>query len=677
MTKLTTSKFRTHIGNQLIKSITESANSAYYVFTADHEARVSNTILTPIDKERNVYIDAYRNMIFGKRLTSDDMRHMVRNIPWATGTVFDMYDDNNDAILDANFFTVVDESSFYHVYKCLDNNSNAVSTSQPDFSHIVGSNTALYQTADGYRWKYMYSIASDEYDKFATASYIPVYSNTTVETAAVFGAVDVIKIENGGKNYGNYTAGVFAGSDVRVSGNSILYKISNTNLSQTNGYYTGCLIYLNSGTGLGQHKNITDYFTNSTGSYILVNNSFSTSPKNGTTYEIHPRVNIVGDGSQTTNAIARGLVNALSTNSIYRVEMLERGAGYSYITADVIANSVVGIIAAAELRPIYSPSSGHGYNPNEELGSKHIAIGVNFSASEGNTIPVENSFEKIGILKDPRFANVEFVYVNRNGTFTNGEKVYKINPVRLNSNATINTTSQIISCNTGDFVNQFSLGEQIYLKSSNNLAHMLTTISTITNATHMDIATNGIFACNDVIIYQANASATAYILSTVNSTSMFTSNVEGIFETGDIYVGNTSGAKAEISSITRNSVSKGFDTFVQLHKYIGEVTSGTFTEDEKIFQGATLESSTANASFHSVSIEGAVATFYTSNQVGIFATATPIEGATSGATAIATSNFRPELVFGSGKVLSLENIDSVERANNKSETLKLLFNFGT
>lgn len=676
MTKLTTTKFKTHIGNQLIESLNESANNAYYVFAADHTARTSNTIPTPTDKERETSVDAYRNMLFGKRLTSSDMKLMVRNVPYVSDSYYDMYDDNDDLIIDKNFFVVVDEFAFKHVYKCLDNNGNTVSNAQPNFAHITGSNTEVYQTSDGFRWKYMYSISASEYDQFATASYIPVTANSNVVANAVPGALDVIFLEDGGKNYGNYTEGTFTGSDVRIGGNTILYQMSNSTINQTNGYYTGCLMYLGSGTGAGQYKTIADYFTNSSGSYAVINSAFTTPPENGTTFEVNPRIAITGDGFQTTNAVARGLVNSLSTNSIYRVEMLERGAGYYYATAQAVANAVVGVTVSANLRPIHGPALGHGSDAAVELGSEHIGIGVNFSNSEGNTIPTDNSFEKIGILRDPLFANVSVTYYDANGTFQNGEKLYKINPVRLNANATINTTSVVVSCNTGDFLNQFTVGERIYLQSSNNLSHMITTVAGITNATSMNIASNGIFACTDVQIYQANTSAEAYMQSTTNSTVMFFSNVSGIFGTGDAYVGNTSGAKAFVNTISRNDVDKDFDTFVQLHKYIGEVTSGVFTEDELVYQGAAANSSTANASLFSVTIDGSNATFYTSNQVGVFANAVSIEGNTSGATGVVTSRFSPELVHGSGNILSLENIDSVDRANTKTETLKLLFNFG-
>ena len=83
-----------------------------------------------------------------------------------------------------------------------------------------------------------------------------------------------------------------------------------------------------------------------------------------------------------------------------------------------------------------------------------------------------------------------------------------------------------------------------------------------------------------------------------------------------------------------------------------------------------------NASLFSANINGGTLTLQTSNQVGTFIGTESVIGNTSGATATISSSFSPELVRGTGKILSLENIDAVSRGNTKTETLKLLFNFG-
>jgi hypothetical protein len=675
MTKLLTNNFKAHLGSQLVESITETANTAYYVFTADHVNRTTNTIPTPVDKIRETAIDSYRNMIFGKRITSSDMSLMIRNIPYQSNKIFAMYDDQDDTLFDKDFYCVVDETAYYHVYKCLDNNGNTASTVQPDFSHIVGANTIVYETSDGYRWKYMYSFTDTANNKFATTEYIPIVANTTVQDGAISGGLDVIKIDVDGKNYGNYTAGTFSSDDVRYSGNTLLYRISNTTLSQVNGYYTNTIIYLTTGTGAGEYRTVDNYFINPNGSFVVVNNAFSTPPLNGTTYEINPRVHIVGDGQQTVNAIARAVVNALSTNSIHKVEMLERGQEYSFFSANVIANAVVGVTSLSEIRPIYSPYYGHGKNPSEELGCKYVGTSVTFSNTEANTIPFNNSYEKIGLLKDPLFANVEIKFSGANGTYVADEKVYKYDPVRINTNATINTTAAAIVCATADFKNQLSSGDFVYMNSGNGTSHQLAVVNSVTNSSYVVLNNNGYFACTETIIYQANVSAIGYVSVVSNTTHLTLSNVVGQFTISDNFIGNNSGAVSTIDEVNRNGVLKTFGTYVQMYKYVGTVISGTFQNDEQVYQGANLSSSTANGYIHSIEYDGPTATMYVSNVVGTFTTSDNVLGETSAAQATLTTIYSPELVFGSGQVMYLENLDAVTRSNDQSELIKLIFEF--
>jgi len=676
MTKIVTSVFNTHLIDQLQESISETANSVYYLYVAEHVERSSNTIPTPIDKVSTTYIDAYRNMLFGKRIAANNFSKMVNKNIWTSGETYEMYDDTSDDLLEnANFYVVVDETSFLHVYKCLDNNMNAESTSQPTFSHITGSNSSLYQTADGYRWKYMYSFSDTEDDAFSTQSFIPIIANTSVSDFATQGSIDIVKIEEAGKNYNNYLTDTFSGSELRIGGNSILYEISNTIASPTNGYYTDCIFYISSGNGAGEYKTVSDYFVNSTGSYITVNNSFTVAPQNGSVYEINPKLVVSGDSTETTEAVGRALINNLSTNSIYRIEMLNTGENYSYHTANISANAVVGVTTTASVRPIYSPFGGHGSNQEEELGARRFCIGINLANTENDTIPALNTYQKIGILKDPKFSNVVFSIFDGFGSFADNEIVHKINPKKVDSNASINATSNAVSSNTGDYANQFGVGDYVYLKSSNGSSHMIATVNTITNATHMTLSSNGKFACTETFVYLANVTSNAIVSSTTNATHMVFNNVSGIFEYNDSYIGMNSGAKATTNTITRNDVIKDFNTFVQMHKYTGSMTSGTFSLDENVFQGIDLDTSTANASLHSANISGGVVTIYTTNQIGSFATSSTMEGDTSGATATLSEKYAPELNHGSGKILSMENVQTITRANTTTESFKIIFEF--
>ncbi len=670
-TKLLTNTHRLNSAEQIYESIAEPANTAYYLFVGDHAIH-SNAELQPLyDNERTITHDAYNNMVFGKRVEYSDARIMIRNVPYVANTKYIMYDDQANNLFDEDFYVMVDANSYLHVYKCLDNNQNNYSTVEPNFAHVSGSNTYVYQTSDGYRWKYMYSIDSANNDKFSSETLFPVIANTTVVAGAVSGAIDIIKVDGTGRGYDNYATGTFDSDDLRIDGDSTIYGLANTTASSVNGYYTGCICYISTGTGSGQYKTITNYYANATGKFFEIEEEFETPPTNTSEFEIYPEVIIIGSGTQTTNAVARALVNSVASNSIYRVEIFERGEHYNYAIANAVANTVVQVAANAELRAIYSPYHGHGYNAARELGAKSIAFSIKVANNEANTVPVKNQLQQIGILRNPLFANVAVEHSGLVGSFSPEELVYEVTPVRINANATINTTSALVSCNNADFINQVQAGDWLYLESSNNDNYMLGQVDSIDNASQITLTSNGYFACTDTRIYQSNITSNAYVLTT-NSTHVMLANVSGLMSTDDILIGVVSGAKATVNSVSRSGVTKDFETFIQMYKYTGTMSSGTFSENEALYQGSIT---TANAMCHSADIDGGILTLYTTAQFGSFETGEFVIGNTSSAVAEIDAKYEPELVFGSGDILYIENIEPITRSANTNETFQFIFEF--
>lgn len=675
--KLLTDEYRLHIARQFQESITESANSAYYFFLGSHVPRTNTdiTYITP-DLKTSLY-NPYRDMIMGKRISNTDVSLMIRNIPYVANTVYAMYDDTDTNLNEDDFYVSVhvDNGSYYHIFKCLDNNANTRSTVSPDFAHIVGANTILYQTSDGYRWKYMYSISTSVYNKFSTTDFMPVFSNSSVVEQAVEGSIDIIKIEDGGKGYDNYVTGVFNASDLKLNGNPQLYRISNTSASSYDDFYKGCLLYLSTGAGAGAYRRIIAY--NGTNRYVTIETPFTSSdlPVEGTAYQVYPEVLIVGDGSQTINAIARAVVNTNSGNSICRIEMFERGLGYDYAAATVAANNVVLVDREAVLRPILPPFNGHGYDPAKELGAKHLAVSVKFSGTESNTILVENNIQQVGIIKDPLFSNV-FVHANINhsfGTFQTNETVYKFDTVKICNNVETTILSDVLSSNNGDFENQLSIGDLIYITNGDD--NQITEVESITNATSLIMSDPALFTNTISSLHIANVSTNGQV-SNVEVNGIYLDNVDGILTIGDCLIGRQSGAYYVAEIIKRSNTAKSFDTFIELYKYKATISSGTFLENEKIYVGANILSQSANASLHSsINISGSNYYVYTSNQIGSFNIGDTIRGANSLTVGVITEKYIPEINFASGDILYIENISPLSRNEDQNEIFKVILEF--
>ena len=401
--QLITDYFRLNNAKQLRESISEAANNAYYVFVGRHTsyANGDSIVPNPTNSTQEINVDSYRNMIFGKRISSSDVKIMTRRYDWTSGTSYSKYDSAVD-LSNTSFYVLTNSASQYHVFKVLDNAGGAVSTSQPQFSD-TGADDEYYSTSDGYVWKYMYSITKSDFDKFATADYIPIIPNANVVANSVSGAIDVITITSGGSNYNSSFANTFEATNLRIGGDTTKYGLA-SGASANNDFYNDSFIYISAGTGVGEIRKIVNYDVIGTDKVITLDSAFNTAPDTTSTYEITPSVDIVGDGG---SAKARALVNTASGNSIHKVEIIQRGTNYSFATATVVGNTG-GVSNSAVLSVVIGPKGGHGSDAEYELGGRYLGFSTSFANSEANTIPTTNDYRTIGILKDPLYANVQF-----------------------------------------------------------------------------------------------------------------------------------------------------------------------------------------------------------------------------------------------------------------------------
>lgn len=182
----------------------------------------------------------FKDIIAAKLITSSDISPVIPRVDWDSGTVYDYYDDTEnmlavdaDGILIKRFYV---RNRFDQVFKCLWNNRGAQSTVEPQFLPGTFDNSFLVKTADGYKWKYMYSLDAGLKQKFFDASWMPVPINMNppnpVETAAGAGSIDVINITTVGQGYtsGGVTItingdGQFANGTAVVNSAGYLYDV--------------------------------------------------------------------------------------------------------------------------------------------------------------------------------------------------------------------------------------------------------------------------------------------------------------------------------------------------------------------------------------------------------------------------------------------------------------------
>jgi len=355
MSAVVTDQFRISNAGNFVDSVLDTNNN-YYVFLGLSNPETPNpgfgrtntwnsTPPNPIDNLNNEW-NYGSTSLFGKKVTSANIRRVVRKVEWKTNTAYDMYRQdysiNNKApvsdtarLYDSNYFVV---NSDYNVYICIENGSSG-STSQiptskfePTFTDLEPS--AAGDTSDDYIWKYLYTISPSDIIKFDSTEYIVVPNDWATSTNSVIQSVR-------------------EAADSTVNFNQIK----------------------------------TVYIKNAGGSYTP-----------GTKI-----CNIVGDGTggKVSVTVAEG------TGEITNVTVTAGGSGYTYGMVDLDNVGSEGAITSstpAELIVIIPPSRGHGYDIYKDLGADRVLVYARFDDSTKD-FPVDTKFAQVGIVKNPSTSN--------------------------------------------------------------------------------------------------------------------------------------------------------------------------------------------------------------------------------------------------------------------------------
>ena len=658
--KLVTTNFNVESAASFVSSF---ANNDYFVFAGKHTPYPGSdtNLTTPNNSVKSTNLDVYDNMIFAKRIATSDVVHVVNKYLWSSNTFYHKYDHRDGGLYDKRFYTVIDNSTEFNVYKCLFNASNTT----VNVNSTVAPSTKTIDpivTGDGYIWKYMYSVTKTQYEKFATTNYIPVVANTTVEASATPGTIEVIDIVTRGKGYDNYIAnGTFRTTDLSVGADTIYGAPDDAEAEDD--YYRGGVIKIttSSAGAAGQYRRIVDYRGVGGQKIFTLNSAFTTPPAAGDTYEVYPYVYVWGDGTETTAAEGRAIIDS-TANSIVEIEMLSVGAGYRYgesyagKTSDTIPITINSAFidmpasvansagfTAATLQPIVSPPGGHGSDPLTELGARRVCISTKFTNSEGSTIPTENDFRQVGILKNPLYTNVDLILRSANtvgGNFNIGETVYQFKQYKLHGNVSVTASNTTIKkTNQGRISSTITItnGGTAYDNTDIIVANNTGTGGSGFSA---NIATNGSGVITSVVVSnQGNNYVTLPTLTVTTSTgtngqlaAVFanpqTPTFKDNFTAGD-YVLVTKGSNNYLTVVSG----------VPQDYQITASTNSTFTADDCEISALVLQ-----ASGKVTSVSAGQVTL--SNVAGVFSEESKIIGLTSGVTSIieATANLTPPAV---------------------------------
>ena len=585
MTERIYKEFHVHGARQLVESVTEAANDMYYVFTSKHTSFTESSTPTPSLSISNSVFQTYDEMLFGKQITSSDISHAIENCTWSNNTIYYPYDDQDANLYTKKYYVVTQEGSDYHVWKCINNNSNTASNSQPLFSDVSASLNSLYikSATDGYQWRFMYTIPQATYNKFTSNNYIPVVEHANAVANAINGAIDQYFVSNSGNNYNE-----FANGAVVSSTNTTHFKITSTDftLSGNNDFYNNCSIYFTAGVANGEISKITDYVSNSSGKHLTIATALSSAPDSTSRYEITPTVTISGDGS---NAVARALINT-STNTVANIEILQRGSGYTYANVSIEANNMASANLAAA-RAVIGPFGGHSADPKSELDARFVIISTDFANTESSNIQTDNDFRTVGLLKNPYYANVQVTIDAPSADFTVGEIVTHTTTSAKGYVQAANTTKLELSNAYGHFSTTGNVTGDDSGASANLTAFLVNGKDTSRSNSHYFQQTHkfehnlvtGTPFTEDETVEQSTTTANGTVYQSNNTHTSLTT-VRGTFGASNSYIvtGDTSSETVRFKNSIPPDLVRGSGEVLLLKNVEAVSRSNTLTETVKL-----------------------------------------------------------------------------------------------
>ena len=382
MAAIVTDQFRILNANNFVETVDNSANSYYVVVGLTNPTSPSvgfgrsttwNTN-TPSPEDSFNYINHTGDtQVFGKKVTSDNIRRLITRRNWTQGTRYEMFRHDysisnpspvtsSSRLYDSSYYVM---NKNFDVYVCIDNGSSGISTTgnasqdEPLFTDLEP--TRAGESGDGYIWKYLFTVPPSDIIKFDSTEYISVPGSWSTSSETQI-------------------------QSVRENGDS---TINNNQIKK---------VYIDQ-QGFGYTQNQTGV-----------------------------ELDIIGDGTG-----AKVVIDTDSEGKITKTSVSSGGQGYTYGMVDL---GTLGTPSTrAKLIPIIPPSRGHGFDLYKELGTDKLLVYARFDDSTKD-FPTDTKFSQISIIKNPtsigststftanQFSSVNAIKViSPTGTPVIGEKI--------------------------------------------------------------------------------------------------------------------------------------------------------------------------------------------------------------------------------------------------------------
>jgi len=307
----------------------------------------------PLDTQSYEY--ETRNKILAvKKINISDVSFIIPRINWTFNTIYDRFDGDYSStnpsasgatsLKNARFYVL---SSSFNVYKCIDNNNGSISTEEP-----TGTDLTTITMADGYVWKYLYTIPLSSRNKFFTDTFMPVqrsvlngfYSNGEVSRVTIdsrgsgyLGNSEVSLQVNGTfkSNVGNVVATLTPIFDIAGSIVDVIIRNGGNNYSTAN-----ISIVDNAATGASFYKGL-----------VAVN---LTDPGSGYFSNIHANTTATFITTGVQPSRVANVALTFNANSVVGITIVDPGSGY---TPNIGLNTTLTITTSGNTQPTTNASA--------------------------------------------------------------------------------------------------------------------------------------------------------------------------------------------------------------------------------------------------------------------------------------------------------------------------------
>jgi len=147
----------------------DSSAVRYYIgISRSEDWNDSDTATTPVNTEREQR-DFRHGLQSVKEVTN--FSFVIPRVNWTSGTTYAAYSDTVVAHPTVPYYAMIESNQ---VYVCLRQGTNAAGVAQPSTVAPSGTTNISFTTADGYAWKFLYSIGTLDAAAFKSANFIPV-----------------------------------------------------------------------------------------------------------------------------------------------------------------------------------------------------------------------------------------------------------------------------------------------------------------------------------------------------------------------------------------------------------------------------------------------------------------------------------------------------------------------